>query len=163
MATEQVMALDRAISEIEVPNPSATDWTRQVFDVAQQMRTVVNRNRDVFPASIGCLPCGGHALRFHERLLAILRTGGISDETSVESVYILWVIVNGFSLEESRMVEPLEPDVSSAVSEYFAGLPADRYPNLVKLADHFGEVDLDRRFALLIHAFTDGLSMTGRL
>jgi len=101
MATPQMMALDQALTEVEVPRPDPGQWAEQFADVARQLRVVIGRHRDIVPASVGFLPGGGAALRCHERVLAILRAGGLPDRLSVAGLYLLWIIVNGFSLAET--------------------------------------------------------------
>ena len=129
------------------------------------MRTVLGRHRDIVPASVGFLPGGGRALRCHERVLAIMRAGGLPDSRSVAGLYLLWIIVNGFSLEETQTGRPERPDLdlAPAVSQYFASLPGDRFPNLVAAAGEFAKTDLDERFELLIRIFINGLAGQARL
>jgi len=165
MTTPHMMALDQALAELEVPQPDPGRWAGQLAEVARQMRAVIGRHRDLVPSSIGFLPGGGRALRCHERLLAIMRAGGLPDSQSVAGLYLLWVIVNGFSLEETRAGDPERPapDLSSEVKRYFASLPDDRFPNLVAVADEFAQTDWDDRFELLIRIFIDGLTGQARL
>ena len=42
--------------------------------------------------------------------------------------------------------------------DYVAALPADRFPNLVALADQFALVDADTRFNLLLDIYIEGLA-----
>ena len=93
-------------------------------------------------------------------MLAIMRAGGLPDRRAVGGLYLLWVIVNGFSLEETRTGDPERsgPDLSSEVTRYFASLPGDRFPNLVAAAGEFAKTDWDERFELLIRTFIDGLA-----
>ena len=79
MATPQMMALDQALAEVEVPQPDPGRWAEQLAGVARQLRVVIGRHRDIVPASAGFLPGGGRALRCHERVLAIMRAGGLPD------------------------------------------------------------------------------------
>ena len=102
MTTPQMMAVNQAFAELEIPEPDAGKWAGQLAEVARQMRAVIGRHRDLIPSSIGFLPVGGRALRCHERMLAIMRAGGLPDSRSVAGLHLLWVIVNGFSLEETR-------------------------------------------------------------
>ena len=164
MASPQMMALDQTLAELEIPQPDPGRWAGQLAEVARQMRAVIGRHRDLVPSSFGFLPGGGRALRCHERVLAIMRAGGLPDSQAVAGLYMLWVIVNGFSLEETRTEEPEQsrPDLSSEVTRYFASLPGDRYPNLVAVADEFAKTDWDERFELLIRTFIDGLTEQAR-
>jgi len=160
MSTPQMMALDQALAEVEVPLPDPGRWAWQLAGVARQLRAAIGRHRDTIPASAGFLPGGGRALLCHERVLAIMRAGGLPDSRSVTGVYLLWIIVNGFSLAETQAgrPEPPDPDLAPAVSQYFASLPGDRFPNLVAVAGEFAQTDLDERFEQLIAIFIDGLT-----
>ncbi len=165
MTTPHMMDLDRVIAEIEVPQPDPGRWAAQLAEVARQMRAVIARHRDLVPSSVGLLPGGGRALRCHERVLAVMRAGGLPDSQSVAGLHLLWVIVNGFSLEESPIGEPQRsgPDLSPEVSRYYAALPGDRFPNLVAVAGEFAKTDFDDRFELLVRIFTNGLAAQARL
>ena len=160
MATPQMMALNQALAEVEVPQPDAKRWAGQLTEVARQMRAVLGRHRDIIPCSIGILPAGGHALRCHERVLAIMRAGGLPDSQSVAGLHLLWIITNGFSLEETQTdgLERPGPELAPVVSDYFASLPDDRFPNLVAVAGEFATTDPDECFELLIAIFIDGLT-----
>lgn len=164
MTAPQMMALDQALAELEVPQPDPGRWAGQLAEVARQMRAVIGRHRDLVPASVGFLPGGGRALRCHERVLAIMRVGGLPDSQSVAGLYLLWVIVNGFSLEETGAEDSEQsgPDMTSEVKRYFAALPGDRFPNLVAVAGEFAKTDWDDRFELLIRIFIDGLTGQAR-
>jgi hypothetical protein len=160
MATPQMMALNQALTEVEVPQPDPGRWAEQLADVARQLRAAIGRHRDIVPASAGFLPGGSRALRCHESVLAIMRAGGLPDRLSVAGLYLLWIIVNGFSLEETQTGRPErpDPDLAPAVSRYFASLPGDRFPTLVAVAGEFAKTDLDERFEQLIAIFIDGLT-----
>jgi hypothetical protein len=160
MTAPQMMALDQALAELEVPQPDPGRWADQLAEVARQMRAVMGRHRDLVPASVGFLPGDGRALRCHERVLAIMRAGGLPDSRSVAGLYLLWIIVNGFSLEETPTAEPERPgpDLSPEVSRYFASLSGERFPNLAAAAGEFAKTDFDELFELLIGIFIDGLT-----
>jgi TetR/AcrR family transcriptional regulator, tetracycline repressor protein len=163
MATPHMMALDQALAELKIPPPDPGRWAGQLADVARQMRVVIRRHRDIVPSSIGFLPGGGRALRCYDRVLAIMRAGGVSRSRSVAGLHGLWLIVNGFSLEETPAGEPEQMglDLSPEVSQYFASLPGDRFPNLVAVAGDLAGTSSDERFELLIGIFIDGLAGQG--
>jgi hypothetical protein len=160
MTAPQMMDLDQALAELEVPPPDPARWAGQLAAVARQMRAIVGRHRDLVPSSVGFLPGTVRALRCHERVLAIMRAGGLPARQSAAGLYLLWVIVNGFSLEESPTRERgwSGPNLTSEVSKYFASLPGDRFPNLVTAAGEFAKTDYDERFELLIRIFINGLA-----
>jgi TetR/AcrR family transcriptional regulator, tetracycline repressor protein len=55
------------------------------------------------------------------------------------------------------MRQPPE-EMATIARDYVAALPADRFPNLVAVADHFAIGDPDERFELLLDLFVEGLA-----
>ncbi|HSJ44841.1 MAG TPA: TetR/AcrR family transcriptional regulator [Euzebyales bacterium] len=157
------LVFDHVIGELHLPDPDPDRWAEQLKDVARAMRDGIARHRDIVRVSMGRFPVGPNALRFTERVLAILRAGGLSDDLAVSGSYLLTVVVNGFMLEEAPGEGP-QPDADflRAVSEYFASLPGDRFPNLVAVAGTFTLGDADERFELLVDLFVDGLAARAR-
>lgn len=157
------LLLDRIIGEQEVPDPEPERWQEQLKQVGRTMRATIRRHRDVVRISIGRIPFGPHAVAYSERVLAILRAGGVPDELAVVGFFLLISIVNGFTIDETG--DPAQPDeqptyedAARMVQGYVSSLPSDRFPNLVALADHFAVGDTDARFELLLDLYVDGLA-----
>jgi AcrR family transcriptional regulator len=162
------LILDEIIGEQAVPDPEPERWQEQLKEVARTMRATILRHRDVVRISIGRVPMGPNALRYSERVLAILRAGGVDDELAVLGYQLLIAAVNGFTLDESGDIgkppgeQTFSDETAERVRDYSASLPGERFPNLVDLADHFALADPDRRFELLIELFVDGLAKRAR-
>jgi len=157
------LVLERVIGEIETPEPDPARWKEQLKEVAIAMRATILRHRDVVRISIGRIPMGPNSLRFSERVLAILRSGGVPDELAVHGQLLLYSVVNGFTMDETGQggepppEQPPIEEMAKLVRDYMAALPADSFPNLIAVADHFTMTDQDRRFELLIDFYVDGL------
>jgi len=69
------------------------------------------------------------------------RSAALSGGRPAAGLYLVWVIVNGFSLDETQAGRPhrIDPDLAPAVSDYIASLPGEGFPNLVALADEFAK------------------------
>jgi len=158
------LILDEVIGEQHVPAPEPERWREQVKEVAREMRAAILRHRDVVRVSLGRVPMGPNAVRYSERVLAILRAGGVPDQLAVQSYLLLISVINGFTVDETGQggdVEadaPAPEDVAAGVLGYFQSLPADQFPNLIAVAPHFAIVDQDARFELLIDLFVDGVA-----
>jgi AcrR family transcriptional regulator len=156
------LVFEDVIGEHRVPDPEPDRWAEQLKEIAHDMRAVILRHRDIVRISIGRIPMGPNALRFSERVLAVLRAGGVPDDLAVLGHHLLFSIVNGFTLDESGLAETMDAKQLQAAGamarDYIAALPADRFPNMVAVADHYAIVDNDRRFALLIDLYVDGLA-----
>jgi AcrR family transcriptional regulator len=157
------LVFDEVIGEQHIPDPEPERWAEQLKEVAHTMRATILRHRDIVRISIGRIPMGPNALRYSERILAILREGGVPDELAVLGHHLMISVVNGFTLDETG--EPGDPAAAATLAEgaamardYIASLPADRFPNLVAVADYYAVTDPERRFGLLIDLYVDGLA-----
>jgi AcrR family transcriptional regulator len=158
------LLFDEIIGEQHVPDPEPERWREQLKEVARTMRTTILRHRDVVRISIGRIPMGPNALAYSERVLAILRAGGVPDPLAVLGHHLLIATVNGFTIDETGEAGEPPPDqpppeqAATVVRDYLASLPPERFPNLVALADHIVAGDPDARFELLLDLFVDGLA-----
>jgi TetR/AcrR family tetracycline transcriptional repressor len=156
------LVFEEVIGEHDVPDPEPERWAEQLKEIAHDMRGVILRHRDIVRISIGRIPMGPNALEYSERVLAVLRAGGVPDDLAVLGHHLLFSIVNGFTLDETGLAETMDEaqlrEAAGMARDYIAGLPVDRFPNMVAVADHYAMADNDRRFALLIDLYVDGLA-----
>lgn len=162
------LIFDHVIGEQDVPDPDPERWQQQLKGVARTMRATILRHRDIVRISVGRAALGPNALRYSERLLAILRAGGVPDGLAVSGFQLMFSIVNGFTMDETGQGgepaadQPPPEELGTMARDYIAALPPDRFPNLVDLADHFAVSDADQRFELLLDLFVDGLATRAR-
>src|SRR5437762_5722393 len=71
------LVLDHLIGEMRVPDPDPARWQEQLKDIARAQRDASLRHPYIVRISIGRIPMGPGALRYSERMLAILRAGGL--------------------------------------------------------------------------------------
>ena len=165
------LVLDEAIGEGKVPDPDPGRWQEQIKQVARDQRAASLRHPWLVRVSIGRIPMGPNALRYSERILAILRAGGLPPHLAVQGYLLLIATVNGFTIDETGVDDspaaadsplPIDPDdlqqVANMARDYVASLPAEAFPNMTALADEFAFSDPAERFELLIDIFVDGLS-----
>jgi AcrR family transcriptional regulator len=161
------LVLDQIIGEGQVPDPDPPRWREQLKDVARAQRALSLRHPYIVRISIGRIPMGPNALRYSERVLAILRAGGLPPHLAVQGYLLLIATVNGFTVDETGVEDTPPPTGSDPASlqeaadmarDYIASLPAGQFPNMTDLAGEFAFSDPDERFELLIDIFADGLA-----
>jgi AcrR family transcriptional regulator len=154
------LIFDRVIGEQEVPDPDPARWQEQIKDVARTMRATILGHRDIVRLSIGRLPLGPNALRYADRVLAILRAAGLDPALAVAAHQLLFSVVMGFCIDETGEggQPPQDPPRPEDARAYLASLPAERFPHLVELADEIASSDPDARFELLLDVYVTGLS-----
>jgi AcrR family transcriptional regulator len=147
-----------------IPDADPQRWQEQLKEVARAMRRTILRHRDIVQLSIGRIPMGPNALRMSERVLAILRSGGVPDELAVQSYLLMISAVNGFTMDEAgydaQAPEGAPPadEAAQMAKTYFSSLPDDQFSNLKEVAEHFAITDQDARFDLLLDLFVDGIA-----
>jgi hypothetical protein len=157
---------DEVIGEQEVPDPDPDRWQEQLKEVARATRQTMLRHRDVVRIAAGRTLTGPNALSFTERVLAILGAGRVPDRLAVYRG--LASIVNGFAIDESGVgarppaEQPAHDEAARAVRDYLNSLPAERFPNLVALADEFTFTEPDDVFETLLGIYVDGLAQRAR-
>ncbi len=100
------LLFDHVIGEQQIPDPDPAHWQEQLKQVARLQRATILRHRDLVAVSLGRIPMGPNALRFSERVLAILRAGGVPDDLAVSGHLLLIAAVNGFTLDETADERP---------------------------------------------------------
>ena len=149
-----------------MPDPDPARWQEQLKEVARHQRRVSLRHPYVVRISIGRIPMGPNALQYSERVLAVLRAGGLPPRLAVQGYLLLIATVNGFTMDETGVEDGDRPDRDPArlqeaadmARDYIASLPADLFPNMTGLAGEFALADPDERFELLLDIFVDGLA-----
>jgi TetR/AcrR family transcriptional regulator, tetracycline repressor protein len=164
------LVMDEIIGEGKVPDPDPPRWQEQLKQVARDQRAAILRHPWVVRVSIGRIPMGPNALRYSERILAILRAGGLPPHLAVQGYLLLIATINGFTIDETGVDDrpaddsprPIAPEdlqqVANMARDYIAALPAALFPNMTALADEFAFANPDERFELLLDIFVDGLS-----
>jgi AcrR family transcriptional regulator len=160
------LVLDELIGEVEAPDADPARWQEQLKEVAKSQRRVSLRHPYLVRVSIGRIPMGPNALRYSERVLAILRAGGLPPRLAVQGYLLLIDTVNGFTMDETGVEDAgtpqLPPDelqkVADMARDYIASLPSDQFPNMTELAGEFAFSDPDERFEMLMDIFVEGLA-----
>ena len=165
------LVMDEIIGEGNVPDPDPGRWQEQLKQVARDQRAASLRHPWIVRVSIGRIPMGPNALRYSERILAILRAGGLPPRLAVQGYLLLIATVNGFTIDETGVddvpdpaanVPPIDPDsrqqAANMARDYIASLPAELFPTMTGLADEFALADPGERFEILLDIFVDGLA-----
>lgn len=158
--------LDHVMAEVELPEPDRDDWQTPLKQMLRAMRAILSSHRDIAYVTMGRIPTGPNALRVAERLLLILRTGGVPDRVASYAVDTLALFVGAVSYEESIQTRHMGPTVEDAlayveqVHDYFAALPADRFPSLVAMARDLTafEEEPDARFEFALDVNVQGIA-----
>jgi TetR/AcrR family tetracycline transcriptional repressor len=154
---------DRVMTEIELPPPDPSRWQEQVKELGRVTRQVMGSHRDAARITLGRVPVGPNLVRFAEWLLDLLRSAGVPDQAAAYAGDLFGLYVGAFAFEESLGFAPAGESmpIEQAVGmlrDYFASLPAERFPNVVALADLLVAGGPDERFEFGLDVLVGGIA-----
>jgi AcrR family transcriptional regulator len=158
------LLFERVIEEIELPEPDPLRWQEQLKDLAQEMRSLMGRHRDIARVSLGRIPSGPAVALLTEWLFELLRPVGMPDRVIAYLGDLAGLYVGAYAYEESLPLasptgEDLPPDqVLAMFQDYVRSLPEDRFPNTRAAADLLFSGDADERFEFGIDVLLRGLA-----
>ena len=159
---DQLM-LDRAAAQMQVPDPDPDRWQEQIAQVMRDTLTVMRRYPGVARAAIGQIPLAENSLGVTERILAILRAGGVPDQVAAYAVDFIPLYVCAIAFEEyvQQAQTWSKTDIETFTTElrgWFEALPGDRFPHIVALAGALTHGDGDSRFEFGVQVIVAGIA-----
>ena len=163
------LVFDAVAGEIELPAVDEHDWQGALKQLVREIRTTLSSHGELAYVTLGRVPTGPNALAVSERMLAIMRAGGVADKVAAYAVDVIALFVGATSYEESIRARGLGPDptgekIQAHVAEiraYFKALPPERFPMLSSMADAltaFDEEQEDERFEFALDMLVGGLA-----
>jgi hypothetical protein len=134
----------------------------QLKEGGREMRRVFANHGDLARATFGRIPLGENALSSAERMLSLMRAGGLPDQVAALAVDLLSLYVMGVAYEDSltAMDATTPDDLNRFITEmrnYFDSLPSERFPNTVALAEALTSGDAEERFEFGLEVLIRGL------
>jgi len=161
----------------EIPDPDPEHWDDQLRASMIDLLELYRANPGVARCTLGMIPLQPSLLMVTERLIALLKAGGVSDQhcawfVDVSALYVASVAVEediwrerhrGQDPDEAGAVEHMSEDsVVAEVRRIFHGLPAEHFPLLSSMADAMTTGSGDDRFAFGVDLLVGGLEALGR-
>jgi AcrR family transcriptional regulator len=157
------LMLDRVMAEVSVPDPDPERWQGQVRELAHELVRVLTGHPGIARVALETLiPVGPNALAGSERMLAILRAGGLPDRVVALAIDLLATFTTAVALERGQWVAAQRAgDLSRRLTEttaYLAALPPDRFPNLIAMNAVSGDIGTEERFEFGLDVLISGLT-----
>lgn len=157
------LVVDRVNGEVRIPVADPERWREQLREAMFAIRDVYASHRDLGRALIGAVPMGPNSLDSSERLLAILRAGGLSKKVSAFAADLLsmYTVTSGLEMGGQGTMHGSTDAERDAyyrrIHDYFTSLPASRFPTLMSMSDALTSGDGDERFAFGIDVLLLGM------
>lgn len=146
-----VMLADEISGEVPIIEPRG-GWKEQLAEMARNARRGLLSHRDAARLLANTAPFGPKRLRHIEIALRVLRSAGLGARDAARVAYHLNNFVTEFVADEGRFGEAAAAlgisrrKLLADARKHFGALPRDQYPNVVELAEHLAEDDLDGLF-----------------
>lgn len=161
------LVLDAAAAEVAVPDPEPERWIEQVREVAWQIYRVLTAHNDVARVALGVIPTGPNMLRIAEGLLDIMVSGGVPVQTAAWTIDRLLLYIASDAYQSALFLTHRKPGQSiqeyavqflGDIREFYASLPADRFPHTSANAETLTTGGGDVRFEWGLDLMLEGLA-----
>jgi AcrR family transcriptional regulator len=154
---------DAVAAEVELgPEPDPARWREQLEALLTRARDAMDRHPGIARVPLANIPTGRGAMRIVERMLAILRAGGVAEQSAAWFIDVVFLYVNAASLETSIYAEAgvTEDDIDRSVREHFQGLDPAEFPHLTSLLGALFTGGGDERFRFGLRLMIEGLRLS---
>ncbi|MEI5098088.1 TetR/AcrR family transcriptional regulator C-terminal domain-containing protein [Streptomyces sp. PmtG] len=126
--------LDQALAHV-APGTAEGTWRERLQALTAAAVEAMSRHEGLAAVALGVIPTGDNALLVLDRMLALLKDGGLDDTTAAWAVDLLWLHTAAAAAEQSTYDAKGSDEEStvSAADRRYAALPADRYPMITSL------------------------------
>jgi AcrR family transcriptional regulator len=156
------LVLERVASRLEVPDPDPERWQEQLREVMVQMLALYDEHPGVARASLGMVPMSPRLMHITDRLAALLRAGGVTDQATAWFLDLVALYVSSVAVERDvwRSREGLAADHDQhheVVHQFFRDLPEAEFPVLSSLSAALANGDQDDRFGFGLDVLIAGV------
>lgn len=163
------LVLDRVLGEVRYEGITADPrhWREQLKEICRNLHAVLLSHRDIAKVGLGQVPVGANSLAGMEAMLSVMKASRISDEVIGYGADLIAQFVTASAYEASLFAARIDSpegyvDFRDELGDYFASLPADRFPTLVAMAAALvgEEDDGNARFEFGLEVLINGLAAT---
>ncbi|MFI5959037.1 TetR/AcrR family transcriptional regulator C-terminal domain-containing protein [Cryptosporangium sp. NPDC051539] len=153
--------IERILSDVEIPAPTG-DWREDFVRIAYVTRDALGAHRDAAKALWGRVPTGPNAIRLADHVYGMLRRLGLPDQLVAWAGPLLFDYITTDAYEGSLYSATFGDENGTikyfeSLSQYFASLPHERFPNVVELAGTLTTGGGEERFAFGLDVLLTGL------
>ncbi|SDR85384.1 TetR/AcrR family transcriptional regulator [Microlunatus soli] len=155
------LMLDAVLATVEIPDPDPLHWKEQLRELADRLTTVLASRPGIARIALETLiPTTPGMLNLMDRMLGILKAGGLSDDDALLAgdILALYTAAGGYEqgLRSSAGATAEATERIARIGQYLEIVPAGRLPYLVALAPAMsGQRD---GYAIGLDLLIDGLA-----
>ncbi|MFJ8594380.1 TetR/AcrR family transcriptional regulator [Streptomyces sp. NPDC093598] len=152
-----LLVLERVMKEVGVPQVTG-QWDADLKAHYTKMQRVLSAHGDIALYNFAAFPPTAIGVAITERLLSVLLNVGVPPKIAAWALHRLTLYTTADVYEGWRLANKDLDDWIDPVRDYFASLPADRFPSIVGNVDVMLDTDSDGRFELGLDMLISGLA-----
>jgi AcrR family transcriptional regulator len=154
---------DLVVGQVELgEQPDRRRWREQLEELLTRILQTMERHHGIARVPLANVPMGPNAIAVADRVIALLRAGGVDDRSIAWFVDIVFLFINATAYETSIYVDA-GVDVQHIDQDIRAGFarldPAGR-PNVFSMLDLLTAGSGEERFKFALRLMIDGLLHT---
>jgi AcrR family transcriptional regulator len=151
--------VDFVFAEIELP-ADRSNWRTVLRARSISTRAALRRHPWAITLMESRLAPGPSNLRSHDEMLAVLLDAGFSAAMATHASNLVDSYVLGFALQETNFPFSNAEELAAVGEQMLAQVPADQYPNLVRVSDELLASGFDYRdeFEFGLDLILDGIA-----
>jgi AcrR family transcriptional regulator len=151
--------VDLVFAEIELP-ADRSNWRTVLRARSISTRAALRRHPWAITLMESRLAPGPSNLRSHDEMLAVLLDAGFSAAMATHASNLVDSYVLGFALQETNFPFSNAEELAAVGEQMLAQVPADQYPNLVRVSDELLASGFDYRdeFEFGLDLILDGIA-----
>jgi AcrR family transcriptional regulator len=158
--------LDTVLAEVELP-ATADDWRARLDALIRSHYSILVRHEGLAFVAMATIPTLPNALAITEAMIELLLEGGVDDATTAWAVDIIGAHVTAAAAEQTmydrlQRTGRTESAYLAEVASAFDALPADRFPQIRRLAEQLLAGSGDDRFTWALKVLINGIAATPR-
>jgi AcrR family transcriptional regulator len=151
---------DQVAGEVDLGDEAdPARWREQVEQLLISVLETMNRYPGIARVPLANVPQGTNALVIADRLISLLRAGGVDARSAAWFVDIVFLFVNATAYETAIYVRDGSDSGATAaeLEAYFNHVDPGRYPHIASLGPLLTAGDGDQRFRFALRLMIEGL------
>jgi AcrR family transcriptional regulator len=151
---------DRVVSEIDLgEDPDPKRWRDQLESLLTRILETLERHHGIARVPLANVPTGPNAAVVADRVIGLLRAGGIDDRSIAFFIDVVFLYINATAYETAIYVEEGVPadSIEADIRAAFSQLDPTTIPNTMSMLDVLTQGSGEARFRFGLRLMIEGL------
>jgi AcrR family transcriptional regulator len=151
---------DQVTGQVDLgEEPDSERWREQLEGLLTRILEVLEQHHGIARVPLANVPTGPNSVRVAERVIALLRAGGVEDRSIAWFIDIVFLFINATAYETSIYVEEGvdEQRLDEDIRQGFGRLDPNAFPNMFSMMHLLTSGSGDERFTFGLRLMIEGL------